>query len=463
MTRHVLGKGWIPFVGLLFVTGCVAGYNSLIFATKTNVGLVVDTKPPEVNIDIGRYEGLLAPTYEAGKTPPVMASFRFDSNKGFLSNYIGSTFTTGDASVAMARLYDAPDGPEIGKAKAWDNDATQWRSLENKFDSTVDLALEPKMPFFVPKEEPGAVRPVLFATDTSMGFKVSWSGTNSAMPDYLRLAYQRRELAFAAVTVGPKLRIDPENKKPPEVLPGLEVRVPSLLATVDAQVKANEFVNSSFNYLQYFASGSAATSLAMREKVRSAMLARLDPEAARQPSGEASAFSGATEGVAIETLSAMMTFFEARAADKGAPAEERALASSHLGRLNALERLVPANYPFNGYQLENTAIADAYIVDPNVNRSKAVKKNGFKGVLSYWGEIGAASTTITNDMIGKANLVVKDKAGGTPVADPEKAVLGELTAIEKERREFGQLIKSNKDVLDARKDFCERFAGSSQS
>ena len=36
------------------ICGCVPGYNSLLFYTKTNAGLIVETQPPEVNLDIGR-------------------------------------------------------------------------------------------------------------------------------------------------------------------------------------------------------------------------------------------------------------------------------------------------------------------------------------------------------------------------------------------------------------------------
>lgn len=275
--------------------GCVAGYNSLLFTTKTNVGFAVETKPPEINLDIGRQELLLAPTYEEGKTPPVMASFRFDSEKVF-NNYLGSAFATGDAAVAMARLYDAEDGP-VAKETVWqivpdaeevkgnagaggDADAEGgkptegWKQLEEKFDSSVRLKTKPKMPWFVPREELGAVRPVLFGTDTSFGFKASWSGMESVLPDYVRLAYQRRELAFAAVTIGHDVEGEGDNRK----ITGIKARTPSLLATVDVKTEVGKFLDTKLEYLQYFASGRAATALAMRQKVRAAMIRRLDPE-----------------------------------------------------------------------------------------------------------------------------------------------------------------------------------------
>jgi hypothetical protein len=250
--------------------GCVPGYNSLLFTTKTNVGFVVDTKPPEVNLDIGRQELLFAPTYEEGKTPPVMASFRFNSEKVF-NNYLGSAFATGDASVAMSRLYDSEDWPDAKGDKAWGLTAKDWKDEEDDYDSSVALANKPKYPWFVPPEEPGKVRPVLFGTDTSFGFKASWAGMESALPDYVRLAYQRRELAFAAVTIGPD-EDDVGN------ITGLKARTPSLLATVDAKMEVGKFLDTDLEYLQYFASGRAATALAMRKAVRDAMLRRLDPE-----------------------------------------------------------------------------------------------------------------------------------------------------------------------------------------
>ena len=65
MNKRVLYFAPILVLAML-MPGCVAGYNSMLFATKTNVGLVVDTQPPEVNLDIGRFEGVLAPATKMG-------------------------------------------------------------------------------------------------------------------------------------------------------------------------------------------------------------------------------------------------------------------------------------------------------------------------------------------------------------------------------------------------------------
>ncbi|MEK6674421.1 MAG: hypothetical protein AABZ47_02060 [Planctomycetota bacterium] len=257
----------------LATSACVPGYNSMVFATKTNAGLIVDTQPPEVNVDIGRQEFLISPTFEGGQTPPVLSSFRWDNEGLFRQNYLGSTFTTGDAAVTMARLYSAPDWPDASKEKVWDLTADKWNAKEKFFDSEIELKEIPETPWFVPKYKPNQVRPVLFGTDTSFGFKIAWKNPESPVPDYLRLAYQRRELAFAAVNIGP----NDENASKP-----YEARVPSLLASLDANLQVEQPWKSGFGYLQYFSSGKAATALAFRHAVRTAMLKRLDPEQAKE-------------------------------------------------------------------------------------------------------------------------------------------------------------------------------------
>jgi hypothetical protein len=88
----------------LLLGGCAVGYNSTLFVTKSNIGIDADTKPPTLELSIARREGVLAPGFEGGQTPPVMASFRTSSNP-FSRFFVGvqSTFAGGDASVALSR------------------------------------------------------------------------------------------------------------------------------------------------------------------------------------------------------------------------------------------------------------------------------------------------------------------------------------------------------------------------
>ncbi len=379
--------------------GCVAGYNSLLFTTKTNVGLVVDTKPPEVSLDIGRQELLFAPTYEEGKTPPVMASFRFESEKMF-NNYLGSAFATGDASVAMSRLYDAGDWPDAKGDGVWSIDAEKWRDKERLFDSSVALTMAPKYPSFVPREKPGQVRPVLFGTDTSFGFKASWSGMESAFPDYVRLAYQRRELAFAAVTIGP-------DKDDDGNITGLKARTPSLLATVDAKMQVGKFLDTNLEYLQYFASGRAATALAMRKPVREAMLRRLDPESA--PDGLGKAFEGSGAVPARGALVAMYDMLGAVADDPRYDAATRAQARRVVAKLNQLATEVPTHYPVRRYfQVDPLSpcfwVPAEFEVGAEVNRDPGQE---FRAVTAYWDHLDSSLSMLRSMLTLPENVELR--------------------------------------------------------
>ena len=56
--------------------------------------------------------------------------------------------------------------------------------------------------------------------------------------------------------------------------------MPSFLATIDSAVAAKDPQQSGteVEVLQYFATGVAATNLALRQEIRQTMLKRLDPE-----------------------------------------------------------------------------------------------------------------------------------------------------------------------------------------
>jgi hypothetical protein len=81
--------------------GCSTGYNRMLFITKTNVGLDIDTKPPTAELSIARREGVIAPSFEEGKALPVLASFRYEG--GWLDPNISATFAGGKAAVILAQ------------------------------------------------------------------------------------------------------------------------------------------------------------------------------------------------------------------------------------------------------------------------------------------------------------------------------------------------------------------------
>jgi hypothetical protein len=98
---------WALSAGTLVVTaGCVTQHN-VLFMTKSNVGVDVDTTPPTAEIAISRRELVIAPTFEGGRQPPVLATFRSDNGQSAASTFAvggSSTFVGGDAAVWLARM-----------------------------------------------------------------------------------------------------------------------------------------------------------------------------------------------------------------------------------------------------------------------------------------------------------------------------------------------------------------------
>lgn len=75
-TRRQLALRLLPPLALAaFGVGCV-GHNHTLFVTKSNAGLDFETTPPTTEITIARKEFVIAPAFEDGATPPVMASFQ---------------------------------------------------------------------------------------------------------------------------------------------------------------------------------------------------------------------------------------------------------------------------------------------------------------------------------------------------------------------------------------------------
>ena len=259
-TKYLLHSLLLALPGLL--TGCV-GYNSVLFMTKSNAGLDFDTKPPTAEINISRKEGVVAPVFEGGKTPPVLASFssQIGSGGGVGRFFFGvdQTFAGGDSALTMAKLYDDDKKVEETPASA------------ARFDSGLPLSKLPEAntnkgwfgwrKFFFGLPEPGEVRPFFFGTDSQLGVKVAWNGVGGAYPDTIKIGYNRKEMALAPVTLSNNV-----------------VRIPSFLATVDTSTQGSNGVG--VTWMQYFATGESASFLARQYGVRQAMLERADPKAA---------------------------------------------------------------------------------------------------------------------------------------------------------------------------------------
>jgi hypothetical protein len=257
---------------IVAIMGCGIGYNKTLFLTKSNVGLDVSVAPkPTFDLGLSRFEGVISPGFEKGQKLPVLSSFRFDE-KDTLALAVGNTYAAGDAAIAMAALYDDnTDGDNAG-------DRLDIVNCANKYDSGLKLDNKPKIregfleqcfpDIFPPQEfQSEYVEPVIFGTDSSLGLKIAWSTAPAPFPDSVKFGYNRTEIGLAPVTIHEK-----DSK--------FNMKMASLLATVDAGVAIVTADNKvDLDHLQYFATGKAATLMALQENVRKAMLERLDPHA----------------------------------------------------------------------------------------------------------------------------------------------------------------------------------------
>ena len=245
------------------VVACSALEEHVLFMTKSNVGIDVDSKPPTAEISIARREVVLEPTFEGGQTPPVMASFRSAGTGIFGMFYnISATFAGGDAATTMTALYNsATAGPD--KIESSSLCLSAQPKSKNYFGGERDLGLGS-----------GEYRPFIFGTATAFGLKIAWSGLTAQFPDTFRLGYNRKELAWAPIFVSKEdcPNSTDRTKKP------YKADMSSFLATIDHEGRVASSDKSGFDHLQYFATGKAATNLSLRREVRQAMLRKIDPE-----------------------------------------------------------------------------------------------------------------------------------------------------------------------------------------
>jgi hypothetical protein len=223
----------------------------------------------------------------------------------------------------MATLFAAPT-PDAGNKNACDSTLT----LEQKPKAN---AASPILKFLFGLAEPGDVRPLIFGTDTQLGVKVGWTGTGGPYPDNLKIGFNRKEAAWAPVTM----------KEARETKGGSErttyaVKMPSFLATVSHNVKAPKPEGSTgqdkqgadVTFIQYFATGAAADALSRQRAVRVAMINRMD--SAQQVTDEAIE-QGMAAKASLEKINEIVKF----AAPQGIVDEDK------LKRLSNNLNLVP--------------------------------------------------------------------------------------------------------------------------
>lgn len=375
----------------MLLVGC-AGHNHTLFVTKSNVGLDFDSKPPTLEVSVSRKEAVIAPVFEGGQTPPVLASFRpgAGTEGGFTSFFMGvdQTFAGGDAALAMSKLYNKPTATD-----------------KTEYDSAIRLNKLPDYAnVFQRIPGPGKTRALIFGTDTSFGLKAAWSGVGGQIPDTVRLGFNRKEFAWAPLSSTPT-NVNAQGR--PNTA-AVAIKMPSFLATIESKQTLGTN-GGKVEGMQYFATGDSATYLALQQDVRAAMHARLDPN----NTAFKSKFSSQGNRAIPAILFSMDTILT-RYAQQG---DQRAKA--HLAELNNLAGLeLPPTY-----RDQNIPIFRFDETDPN-NLVLMVNQGGplavgtkLRDITSYFTYLEASQQHLAKaiQQIEAGKVVnLKDGLNGTP-------------------------------------------------
>lgn len=272
--NHKFKCGIAFIIAVLSLSGC-AGEDRILFVTKTNIGLDVDSKPPTAEMTIARRELAITPSFRDAygneNTLPLLASFGLTGT--FLNPEITSRFAGGPAAVILAEGPDALGSGSSAKAEQdfsiclqkQPNTRPLLKGLWHKITRADDV--DEKNP---PNED---TRAFYFATDTSFGLKVGWDGTSGPYPDTLKLGYNRKELAFPPIFVKEGCSKNPHLSGNDN----WEVRVPSFVASLDNSSTLEEWSKSGDTHIQFFATGKAATAFVNRRDVNAAMNKKMYP------------------------------------------------------------------------------------------------------------------------------------------------------------------------------------------
>lgn len=255
------------------VMGCAGTKNALI-SSQTNLGLSYDTKPPELQCNIGRDELICSPTFGGGKSLPTVMGFNAETKANFLQRLlfgVNSTFSTGKAAALLTSTSKANESDNGGtiSIKASEDGSGGTRGPRS-YDISRSVRERHQL------SGPDIMRPLFFGTRTCFGFQIAWD-TTTYYPSQMKLGYNRKELAWAPVTY-----------EEDSAAGNIKIGLPSTLAVLDAgmdddtEKKQSEGATDAnqpgqqagrrFRYAQIIATGTAAENLAQDEGIRKKIL-----------------------------------------------------------------------------------------------------------------------------------------------------------------------------------------------
>ena len=188
--------------------------NVVAFGTHTSYGLDFDTVPqPTFSIGLDRGEAVVAPRYDNGAIPPVVASIKLGGSFGGAD--VTQVYATGDAARLVTR------GDAINK--------------ESKLVGNKET--------------------MVFGTYTNIGLKVAFAGN---VPKSANFGFKRQEISVIPVGKHPTKKVGEESVD----------TYGSVLAAVDTNAAISARKDTKFGYVAFFATGDAADELAKDEDIR---------------------------------------------------------------------------------------------------------------------------------------------------------------------------------------------------
>jgi hypothetical protein len=202
----------VVVLGLL-LSACAGPQDTVVFATRTSLGVDVENVPPSASFGYGRDEGYFGHRFADGNVPPVAGSF--STKGGIFDRKVQQVYATGPAALIVT------------------NQANSSTSTERSYS--------------------GEHKPMFFATSTTLGFKVMFGEAMNSMT----LGYKRKEASIIPLVVS-------------STAAGAgTVTFPSVIASVGGDVVAGQPSTTTFAVSQYFATGAAAENVAGYASVRS--------------------------------------------------------------------------------------------------------------------------------------------------------------------------------------------------